>query len=1413
MECEDNSFEIDTWQYLSEQIAETENRLSRISTLREVNLNASNVRPDEKYFLTLDSTLKKNSAFVRKLKSFCARQLASLLQEMNTLNLTKYLGEVAGAIVESKIKMRDIPSASRFCSVMHQHYSKFSDHLLESWTRIFSADSSKWYQNETKMKINILLYSEMILTGVLTSEESFALLESVLETIIKPDMEEHVNVSIIMTFCKHCGYDFAGLIPRSMQHLAIIYNKPIPTSSIIRKENQRYIRALLKEYHVTLCKHLLRLHRELLRVVREEKRIYKLKGEVDVERKKEANELLLSFQDVHKNCMELGEYLSEDSPLFLHDELSWIEEIKLEDEEEFSSELWEDEESQHFYEHFPNIKDIAASFPLHSPKYHNGKPEKEDYASKYHNEKPEEKNHEVFDMEETLFPRNINIKVQFKVFLENLPKCVNRELIDNSSVNFAMSYNTKWNRKQLVQSLLTAPRTRIDLLPFYARMVATLNPTMPDIAKDLEALLLKEFRYLCRNKCQLNIESKLKVVIFMGELVKFRVFPAAEALGCLKWLLFNFSHPHHIEMFCGLMDTCGKFLFRQPEYHQRVKIYLEDMMRKKAACTLDPRYSTTMENTFFQVNPPERQPSTQKNRPIMHEFIRKLLYKDLSRNCSESIVKSMRRLDWRNRDVADYAVKCLTNATNVKYHNIRYLAEVVCGLSYYHKLAGTQPVPLPPTHTFLSSVVSHPVCPSSLLFASCYCLDSLGTADMNMDKYKNSEMTDMDLVYGEARGNGKAAAHVYSQIYPALHQPNHHTFTHLTQRLRETCTFQCRCGRGRSETICTPQFAEAVLENVADNASTSTRVQYGVFSMNSYCDHSIAPLHFTRIVCDHRNTASPARWIVWGGPRAWSPHSSDLTPLYFWLWGLLKACENETPMASEEDLLRRLGMELNNAEHNQSRLTMVKYLGELHNYYLVETNEVLNVLYSFITFGVDGLDPLPGLFRVRLACMLLNTAGPYMGADGQLDVFLAFLQDFFWSVGGHSPLATVMHLLQDTLQVLRPDLRIAGCPEEARAAMRDRWQELVRCYRGQVLDSISEQDDQDTMPQRTADDRPCENVEDKTEEPPRESKREDLNSLRDEEHMTDETPPPYRKSSTDGKSPVEQNITTDNKYPTDRKIQMDGKLKSKMFEQNHYYEMPSTNRYHQADEQCPTSQSTTDNHSCNEGAPPHNVRGDGDILTKAHLVDEKPTMCRKSITEGKTPMVHKIAMDNKYPKNRNGQMHGKFKSQMIQENYDYGRYFMYDRNGQMQGKFKSPMIHRNYDNGKYYMYDRNGQMQGKFKSPMITKDYNYGRDFKYGRYQVDSSKRSSPMVSCMSSTKDVNQKRDSCVSVGNTSCGSTEPVKHPKDEPAKHPKDEPAKHPKYEKKKTTRNMLSVLDHLQSQLEKMEQLDSQKNTNN
>lgn len=71
----------------------------------------------------------------------------------------------------------------------------------------------------------------------------------------------------------------------------------------------------------------------------------------------------------------------------------------------------------------------------------------------------------------------------------------------------------------------------MDLIPFYARLTATLNQVLDDVGPMLVDMLLRDFRFQVRKKDQVHIHSKLKNVRFIGVLV-----------GCCQWL--ELSHAH-----------------------------------------------------------------------------------------------------------------------------------------------------------------------------------------------------------------------------------------------------------------------------------------------------------------------------------------------------------------------------------------------------------------------------------------------------------------------------------------------------------------------------------------------------------------------------------------------------------------------------------------------------------------------------------------------------------------------------------------------------------------------------------------------------------------------------------------------------------------------------------------------------
>jgi regulator of nonsense transcripts 2 len=158
-----------------------------------------------------------------------------------------------------------------------------------------------------------------------------------------------------------------------------------------------------------------------------------------------------------------------------------------------------------------------------------------------------------------------------------------------------------------------------------------------------------------------------------------------------------------------------------------------------------------------------------------------------------------------------------------------------------------------------------------------------------------------------------------------------------------------------------------------------------------------------------------------------------------------------------EDL--RITLEHPHPRHNQRRIAMARYLGELYNYKLVDSRDIFNALYSFITFGVSmdhavesTLDPPDSAFRIRLVCVLLETCGAYFNSGSskkKLDYFLIFFQNYYW-YKRTDPLWTdevpfpiyVSNIYHECLSSLRPKLVTFKSWPECKTAVEELKQTL-----------------------------------------------------------------------------------------------------------------------------------------------------------------------------------------------------------------------------------------------------------------------------------------------------------------------------------------------------------------------------------
>ncbi|EAT37393.1 AAEL010598-PA [Aedes aegypti] len=850
---------------LDDYVAELSGKYEQKSQLRSQNVTPE--RPPESFFTKCDSSLKKNTAFVKKLKQFTASQLDGLLKDMAGLNLTKYISEVSAAIVEAKLKMSDVVPALMLCSKLHQTYAEFSPSFLENWQKILHVKAGEKIGNPSKMRVDLRFYAELISVGIFSNKVGLPLLGACLTALISQDKDEHSNLSIILSFCRHCGDEYAGLVPKKIMELAKQFEVAIPSSNLLTSDKQQNLRNLLKDYYQTVCEHLTNEHKQLQYAEKSRRRMLESKGEVPNEKKEQIEVLQNSYEKLLTSAQTMADLLNETLPELTVEAEACPSEGNVIDsigDEQFANlDPWGDEDTRNFYVNLPDLRQFLPNYcgkkeeiipdePAMTEEVLDMEVEQEQDTEEV-GDPPSEISETAEPEEEPTTapstPHHHANREHFEAFIANLQNCVNTELIDSAAIEFLLNLNTKNNRKRLVKVLFGVQRTRLDLLPMYARLVAIINLVSADVAIDLCQMLKVDFKYQIKKKDQINIETKIKVVRYIGELVKFGLYNKIEALFCLKCLLHNFQH-HHIEMTCAFLEVCGVYLYNSKDSRLRTNVYLEQMMRLKTNTTMDSRHAQQVETAYYLVKQPEGMRIQRKVRPLFHTYIRHLIFEELNKSNVDKMIKLLRRLDWEDRDIHDYAVKCLSKAYSIRYHLIRSLADLVSGLSSYQEKAVVKVI-------------------------------------------------------------------------------------------------------------------DAVFEDI------------------------------------------------------------------------------------------RAGLEIHDTKLAQRRIAMAKYLGELYNYRLVESKNVLNTLYSIISLGVSAshdtpseVDPPGSLFRLKLVCVLLDTCGQYFTSASSrkgLDYFLIFFQNYYWFKKS-DPIFTsetnkdlfpilVDHMYKECFKNLRPKLKLLTSYEASKEAI------------------------------------------------------------------------------------------------------------------------------------------------------------------------------------------------------------------------------------------------------------------------------------------------------------------------------------------------------------------------------------------
>ncbi|CAD6191240.1 unnamed protein product [Caenorhabditis auriculariae] len=652
---------------------------------------------------SLDSTLKKTTAFMKKVKALNAAAVVGLIEELAKLNLSKFVEEMAMGIAETKLKVSDIMPVVELCVAISARQLKKSLPLKR-------ADK---VGNVAKLRIDIIFLAELTLSGVFFEKEGLQILSGVLGFLVQTDKTEHVNVGLLVTVCRNVGWQIAGLVPQpvalSAAQISSIYVADLPVPKAITNEQKKAIHDLLMSYHASLLKRVEKACAARNSAQKVVKRQQRTRGDAGDEEKQILSARQKEFDEARNLALELSAALGV-TMKEMKEEQSDDEEDEMAAQELRQAlaggvlSLWPDEETKVFYE---NLIDIRKFVPKALYKdSENRTVEKNkmesniedvdvddineageiDDLARLRSASPESKfssreSSPIRDLLQNVEGVNEDGKAKWAKFNLYLDHLVSKDLTDKAAHFFVTDLNNKTNRKKLVKVLTTPPPHRMDLVPFFARLISTLELVMPDVTCEIVNSLISQFRGLMQKTGTERVEAKMSCVMLIAELMKFGVIPRAEGLSCLRQLVYDLRG-HAVEMAATMLEAGGMYLYRNTDSHPKMKRLLE-VVKAKRDRMKDPRQVMLIDNAYFCCVPPEdgaTKSRLQPEEPLMKRFIRHLVV-DITEPTVDSHLRGFRRIDWADKEISDFVLRCISSPWLVPMENLPHLASAVAGFA------------------------------------------------------------------------------------------------------------------------------------------------------------------------------------------------------------------------------------------------------------------------------------------------------------------------------------------------------------------------------------------------------------------------------------------------------------------------------------------------------------------------------------------------------------------------------------------------------------------------------------------------------------------------------------------------------------------------------------------------------------
>lgn len=534
------------------------------------------------------------------------------------------------------------------------------------------------------------LQGELFLVGIL--EDANFILKNLSRLLPEDEVNGGSHLLLATSFAKAFGGYF---LPS-----ARLSNEDGAEEIFVSEDLRRRFHAALTSYYKAMCRTYVKIHQKLKGLQASSRFHYENRGDLSNKQSNQLQETMESFEKLKNSLQSLADALSVSLP-DLGTELETVQVVEgkviFADPQltrvEVTSLIYDNEEDRSFYEDLVDLHEMvpellltasatATATELDSPKAIGTAPTDEtNFVLPTETIDPESVVGKAID-DALSSAEDRSRATQIRAFFEKLPTMRSRSAVDQAATSYAYIHS-RAVAKRLADTLIDLPYRRLELLPFISRLLGTLKPHFSEVASMVCTSLIGQFTFLFHHKSPL-IGTRSRICRYIGELTKFAVMPQTTTYGLLKRIILDDLTNHNIDMVALLLESCGRYLFHQPESHRRLFNLIEIIRKKERGQGMDSGQIMMLENAIYMCDPsstPLAEPKPAKPPRLLYLF--KLIRHDLNVENSGLILQHLLMFPWSDPDCRQEMMRALLKAWKIKFNCIGALALLIKSLGPY----------------------------------------------------------------------------------------------------------------------------------------------------------------------------------------------------------------------------------------------------------------------------------------------------------------------------------------------------------------------------------------------------------------------------------------------------------------------------------------------------------------------------------------------------------------------------------------------------------------------------------------------------------------------------------------------------------------------------------------------------------